>query len=43
MIVVTGGTGRIGRQVVAQLREHDLPVRVVSRSPGRAPAGGAFR
>jgi uncharacterized protein YbjT (DUF2867 family) len=37
MIVVTGGTGRVGRQVVAQLRTYDLPVRVVSRHPGRIP------
>jgi uncharacterized protein YbjT (DUF2867 family) len=35
MIVVTGGTGRVGRQVVAQLRERGFPVRVVSRTPGR--------
>jgi len=35
MIVVTGGTGRVGRQLVAQLRERGFPVRVVSRSPGR--------
>lgn len=31
MIVVVGGTGRVGRHVVAQLAERDLPVRVVSR------------
>jgi uncharacterized protein YbjT (DUF2867 family) len=31
MIVVIGGTGRTGRQVVAQLAERDRPVRVVSR------------
>ena len=31
MIVVIGGTGRVGRQVVAQLAERGLPVRVVSR------------
>jgi uncharacterized protein YbjT (DUF2867 family) len=37
MIVVTGGTGRVGRQVVAQLRERDLPVRVVSRTASRIP------
>jgi uncharacterized protein YbjT (DUF2867 family) len=30
MIVVTGGTGRVGRQVVAQLTERGRPVRVVS-------------
>jgi uncharacterized protein YbjT (DUF2867 family) len=35
VIVVTGGTGRVGRQVVAQLRERGSPVRVVSRTPGR--------
>jgi uncharacterized protein YbjT (DUF2867 family) len=35
MIVVTGGTGRVGRRVVAQLRERGFPVRVVSRTPGR--------
>jgi uncharacterized protein YbjT (DUF2867 family) len=39
MIVVTGGTGRVGRQVVAQLRERGQPVRVVSRNPGRLAAG----
>jgi uncharacterized protein YbjT (DUF2867 family) len=37
MIVVVGGTGRVGRQVAAQLRQRDLPVRVVSR--GLNPAG----
>jgi uncharacterized protein YbjT (DUF2867 family) len=39
VIVVTGGTGRVGAQVVAQLRERDLPVRVVSRRPYGSPAG----
>jgi uncharacterized protein YbjT (DUF2867 family) len=39
VIVVTGGTGRVGAQVVAQLRERDLPVRVVSRRPARSPEG----
>jgi uncharacterized protein YbjT (DUF2867 family) len=39
MIVVTGGTGRVGRQVVAQLRERGRPARVVSRSPGSPPPG----
>jgi uncharacterized protein YbjT (DUF2867 family) len=33
MIVVTGATGRVGRRVVAGLRERDLPVRAVSRTP----------
>jgi uncharacterized protein YbjT (DUF2867 family) len=39
MIVVTGGTGRVGRQVVAQLSERGQAVRVVSRNP--APPAGA--
>jgi uncharacterized protein YbjT (DUF2867 family) len=41
MIVVVGGTGRVGRQVVAQLRERNLPVRVVARglNPAGPPAG----
>jgi uncharacterized protein YbjT (DUF2867 family) len=38
MIVVTGGTGRVGRQVVAQLGENGVPVRVVSRNPLGLPA-----
>ena len=44
MIVVTGATGRVGRQVVAGLRERDLSVRAVSRTPGPLPPGtGAVR
>jgi len=39
VIVVTGGTGRVGAQIVAQLRERDLPVRVVSRRSARSPEG----
>ena len=39
MIVVTGGTGRVGRQVVAQLRERGLAARVLSRRPGRSQEG----
>jgi uncharacterized protein YbjT (DUF2867 family) len=41
MIVVIGGTGRVGRQVVAQLRQRNLPVRVVSRglNPAEVPPG----
>jgi uncharacterized protein YbjT (DUF2867 family) len=38
MIVVTGGTGRVGRQVAAQLRERDQSVRVLSRNPAAAGA-----
>lgn len=36
MIVVTGATGTVGRQVVAQLRERDRPVRAVTRDPASA-------
>jgi len=41
VIVVLGATGRVGRQVVSQLSERDLPVRAVSRSAPTAtwPAG----
>ncbi len=35
MIVVVGGTGRVGRQVVSQLAERGLPVRAVSRGLNR--------
>src|SRR5216684_9400853 len=37
MIVVVGGTGRVGRQVVTQLTESGRPVRSVSRGPGGLP------
>ena len=39
MIVVVGGTGRVGRQVVTQLTDRGVPVRVVSRglNPGGLP------
>ena len=41
MIVVMGGTGRVGRQVAAQLRDRGLRVRVIARglSPAGAPPG----
>ena len=41
MIVVVGGTGRVGRQVVTQLTESGRPVRSVSRglNPGGLPPG----
>jgi uncharacterized protein YbjT (DUF2867 family) len=40
MIVVVGGTGRVGRQVVTQLTESGLPVRSVTRglNPGGLPS-----
>lgn len=31
-VLVTGGTGFIGRETVPVLRQHDLPVRVAPRS-----------
>ena len=41
MIVVAGGTGTVGRQVVAQLREREHQVRVISRGlAGAAPQAG---
>jgi uncharacterized protein YbjT (DUF2867 family) len=41
MIVVVGGTGRVGRQVVTQLTGSGWPVRSVSRgvNPGSLPSG----
>jgi uncharacterized protein YbjT (DUF2867 family) len=41
MIVVVGGSGRVGAQVAAQLRDRDLPVKVVTRGlhPAGAPPG----
>src|SRR4051794_3521757 len=33
-ILVTGGTGRLGRPTVAALRAHGHPVRILSRHPG---------
>jgi uncharacterized protein YbjT (DUF2867 family) len=36
MILVTGGTGNVGRHVVAGLRERGVPFRVLSRDAGRA-------
>jgi uncharacterized protein YbjT (DUF2867 family) len=41
VIVVTGATGTVGRQVVLQLSERGAPVRAVTRDPGSAamPAG----
>jgi uncharacterized protein YbjT (DUF2867 family) len=41
MILVTGATGTVGRQLVAQLSERGAPVRAVTRDPASAglPAG----
>jgi uncharacterized protein YbjT (DUF2867 family) len=41
VIIVTGATGTVGRQVVTQLREQGAEVRAVARDPGSAklPAG----
>lgn len=44
MIVVTGATGNVGREVVAALAERGLPVRAVVRNRARAagPEAGSF-
>ena len=44
MILVTGATGKVGRQVVAQLTDRGIPVRGVARDPGSAarPAGAEW-
>ncbi|MET0236113.1 MAG: NAD(P)H-binding protein [Kibdelosporangium sp.] len=39
MILVTGATGTIGRTVLTLLAERDVPVRAMSRTPERIPAG----
>jgi uncharacterized protein YbjT (DUF2867 family) len=39
LIVVTGGTGGLGRRVVARLRDQGRNVRVLSRHPGASQAG----
>src|SRR4051812_14674806 len=36
MIVVAGGTGRLGTRLVTRLVERDVEVRVVTRDPARA-------
>jgi uncharacterized protein YbjT (DUF2867 family) len=38
-ILVTGATGNVGRHVVAALASSGEPVRAVTRSPSRVPAG----
>jgi len=38
MIVIAGGTGRLGRILVERLRAHGESIRVLSRSPARAGA-----
>jgi uncharacterized protein YbjT (DUF2867 family) len=40
MIVVVGGTGRVGRQLAAQLNGQDVPVRIVSRGLRPSPEPG---
>ena len=36
MILVTGATGKVGSEAVRLLRQRDIPVRALVRSPGRA-------
>ena len=36
MILVAGGTGRLGTAVVGRLLNRDIDVRVLTRDPGRA-------
>jgi uncharacterized protein YbjT (DUF2867 family) len=36
-ILVTGGTGTIGTQVLKQLQERGAEVRALTRSPGKSP------
>jgi uncharacterized protein YbjT (DUF2867 family) len=43
VILVTGATGTVGRQVVTQLRELGLPVRAVTQGVVRWPYGAATR
>ncbi len=43
MFVVTAPTGNIGRHVVQNLLDRDLPVRVVARDPSRLPAATRAR
>lgn len=43
MILVTGATGTVGRQVVAQLRERGEPVRAAVRQCGRPGRPGRVR
>jgi uncharacterized protein YbjT (DUF2867 family) len=36
MILIAGGTGMLGRALVARLRANNVPVRILTRSPDRA-------
>lgn len=38
MILIAGGTGTLGREVVRRLRDRGLPLRVLTRDPSRAEA-----
>jgi uncharacterized protein YbjT (DUF2867 family) len=38
-ILVTGATGTVGRQVIAQLREAGGEVRALTRGPAELPPG----
>ena len=38
-VLVVGGTGRTGREVIAELRGRDVPVTAIVRSPDKLPRG----
>ena len=38
-VLVVGGTGRTGREVISQLRGRDVPVTAIVRSPEKLPRG----
>ncbi|MCK9420545.1 MAG: complex I NDUFA9 subunit family protein [Nitrospirae bacterium] len=38
MILVTGGTGFVGRHLIKRLRQESIPVRAIVRDPGKAQA-----
>lgn len=42
-VLVTGGTGKLGRAVVAQLADRGYRVRMLSRRPGRPGADGRYQ
>jgi nucleoside-diphosphate-sugar epimerase len=37
-VLVTGGTGHLGRDIVPQLQQRNYRVRILARTPGQDPA-----